>query len=71
MAAKKEEERRNREREIAQEKENEKLRVLAAIEERGFVVEVAGLVYGTSAEDVQVRLLSLVFVVSLILSMES
>ena len=63
MAAKKEEERRNREREIAQEKENEKLRVLAAIEERGFVVEVAGLVYGTSAEDVQVRLLSLVSVV--------
>lgn len=71
LAAKREEERRKREREIVQERENEKLRALAAIEERGFVVEVAGLVYGTSAEDVQVRLLCIGLALLLILRMGS
>ena len=35
--------------------QNEKQRAIANEEERGFVVQVEGLVYGTSAEDVQVR----------------
>lgn len=35
--------------------QHEKQRVIANEEERGFVVQVEGLVYGTSAEDVQVR----------------
>lgn len=48
------EERSRRELEAQYVKEHAKAIELAKIEDRGFVVEVAGLVYGTSADDVQV-----------------
>lgn len=52
----KQEEKEKREEELLSRVEYERLVLVAGEEERGFVIQVAGLVFGTSAEDVQVRL---------------
>jgi hypothetical protein len=50
----KEEEKRRKEENLLSKEEYDRVKMVAGEEERGFVVQVAGLVFGTSAEDVQV-----------------